>query len=159
VTRPWRERLQKAANVLRADGHEEEALDVEAVLAPGAWNWLRETKSTKGELPPLPLTMDRRLKDALAKAAEDKGAVPSAIVVEGFQAFLDGRFVPPRVRQARGRAGYVKTTMTVTVPQDLRDEVSAAIPQVAEEAGYRITLSSIAIEWLMEELGVERPLD
>jgi hypothetical protein len=158
VTRPWRERLQKAANVLRADGHEEEALDVEAVLAPGAWNWLRETES-KGGLSPLPLTMDKRLRDALASAAEDKGAVPSAVVAERFQAFVDGEFVPPRVRQTRGSAHYSKTTMTVTVPKDLRAQVSAKIPQVAEEAGYRITLSSIAIEGLLDELGVERPAD
>ncbi|WP_086732932.1 hypothetical protein [Streptomyces glaucescens] len=158
MTRPWRDRLQKAANVLRADGHEEEALDVEAVLAPGAWNWLRETES-KGELSPLPLTLDRRLKDALAKAAEDKGAVPSNVVVEGFRAFLDDDFVPPRVVAVRGSAHYSKTTMTVTVPKDLREQVSAKIPQVAEEAGYRITLSSIAIEWLLDQLGVERPAD
>jgi hypothetical protein len=49
--------------------------------------------------------------------------------------------------------------MTVTVPKELRAEVSARIPAVQDKAGYRITLSSIAVEWLMEELGVERPLD
>jgi hypothetical protein len=159
VSRPWRDRLKTAAALLRRDGQEEAARDVEAVLAPGGWNWLRETEATQSEVVSLPLTMDRRLKDAIAKAAEDTGTVPSAAVAEGFRAFLEGRFVPPRVQQARGRAGYSKTTMTVTVPKQLRAEVSARLPQVVEEAGYRITLSSIAIEWLMEELGVERPLD
>jgi hypothetical protein len=151
--------LKTAAELLRNDGHEEAARDVEAVLAPGGWNWLRETEPTQSEMVPLPLTMDRRLKDALAKAAEDTGTVPSAAVAEGYRAFLEGRFVPPRVQRSRGSAGYSKTTMTVTVPKELRAEVSARIPAVQDKAGYRITLSSIAVEWLMEELGVERPLD
>lgn len=158
VTRPWRERLQKAANVLRADGHEEEALDVEAVLAPGAWNWLREIEPTQGGVVKMPLTMDVRLKNAIAQAAEDRSSVPSAVVAEGFRAFLSGEFVPPRVVRAAGN-GYSKTTMTVTVPRGLRDQVAAKIPQVAEEAGYRITLSSIAVEWLLDQLGVERLQD
>jgi hypothetical protein len=171
VSRPWRDRLKTAADLLRAAGHDKAvqgdaevagayasaARDVEAVLAPGGWNWLRETEGTQAEMVSLPLTMDRRLKNLLAKAAEDTGTVPSAAVAEGYRAFLEGRFVPPRVQQTRGDAGYSKTTMTVTVPKALRAEVSARIPQVAEEAGYRITLSSIALEWLMDELGVDRP--
>lgn len=158
MTRPWRDRLKNAATVLRADGHEEEARDVEAVLAPGAWNWLRESESTKDDLSPLPLTLDRRLKDALARAAEDKGAVPSVVVVEGYEAFLSGDFIPPQTTRTRS-VGYSKTTMTVTVPKDLRDQVTRMIPRVQEEAGYRITLSSIALEWLLDQLGVERPKD
>jgi hypothetical protein len=154
-----RDRLKTAAELLRTDGHHEAAMDVEAVIAPGGWTLLRDTKSTGAEVVSFPMTMDKRLKDALVAAAQDTGTVLSNAVAEGWRAFLDGRFVPPRVRQVRGRAGYVKTTMTVTVPQDLRNEVSARIPQVVQEVGYRITLSSIAVEWLMEELGVERPLD
>lgn len=159
MTRPWRERLKNAATVLRADGHDEEARDVEAVLAPGAWSWLRETESTKDGLSPLALTLDRRLKNALAAAAEDMGAVPSTVVVEGYRAFLAGEFVPPRIVAVRGKGTYDKTTMTVTVPKELRAQVSAMIPQVVDEVGYRVTLSSIALEWLLDQLGVERPKD
>jgi len=173
VSRPWRDRLKTAAELLRAAGHDkavqgeqdvagayaDAARDVEAVLAPGGWNWLRETESTQGEMVSLPLTMDRRLKDAIAKAAEDTGTVPSAAVAEGYRKFLAGEFVPPEVKLTRGRAGYSKTTMTITVSKQLRAEVSARLPQAVEKAGYRITLSSLAIEWLLDELGVERPAD
>ncbi|MFF1298111.1 MULTISPECIES: hypothetical protein [unclassified Streptomyces] len=187
MSRPWRDRLKTAAELLRtvadekaaqgaaeaaqgndkaarrhstdANAFEEAAMDVEAVLAPGGWNWLRETQATQSEMASMGLTIDRRLKDALSKAAEDTGTMPSAAVVKGFQAFVEGRFVPPEVKQTRGSAGYSKTTLTVTFPKALQAEVRARIPQVAEKAGYRITLSSIAIEWLLEELGVERPSD
>lgn len=157
MTRTWRERLKAAAAKLRTYGEEEDALAIDAVLAPGGWTRLRETEASKSETAPLPLTMDRRLKAALMKAADERGAMPSDVVADGYRAFLEGRFVPPRVQ--RGGAGYSKTTLTVTVPQGLRDEVRDRIPAVQDEAGYRITLSSIAIEWLMEELGVQRPLD
>ncbi|MFJ4473197.1 hypothetical protein ACIP2X_37685 [Streptomyces sp. NPDC089424] len=159
MARPLRDRLKTAAELLRTDGHPDAAMDVEAVLAPGGWTLLRDTKPSGTDVVSMPFTMDKRLKDALMAAAQDTGTVLSAAVVEGWEAFLAGEFVPPKVRQVRGAAGYSKTTLTVTVPEELRDRVSARIPQVMEEAGYRITLSSIGVEWLMEELGVERPLD
>jgi regulator of protease activity HflC (stomatin/prohibitin superfamily) len=173
VSRPWRDRLKTAAELLRtasddkagqgdekaASAYADAARDVEAVLAPGGWNWLRETEATQSEMVSMGLTMDKRLKNALSAAAENTGTVPSAAVVKGYQAFLEGRFVPPRVQSTRGSAGYSKTTLTVTFPKSLQAEVRARIPQVEEAEGYRITLSSIAIEWLMDELGVERPLD
>jgi hypothetical protein len=134
-------------------------MDVEAVLVTGGWTMLRDAKGSGSEVVSLALTMDKRLKQDLVDAAEATGTVLSNAVTEGLRAFLADEFVPPRVQQARGRAGYSKTTMTVTVPQELRDQVNAHIPTVAEDAGYRITVSSIAVEWLMEELGVERPLD
>jgi ATP-dependent Clp protease ATP-binding subunit ClpA len=162
VARPHRDRLKTAAQLLRSDGHEEAALDVEAVIAPGGWTLIRESGPTQTDVVSLPLTMDRRLKERIVEAAQATGTVLSISAAEGCRAFLrddDDRFVPPRVVQVRGSAGYSKTTLTVTLPESLRDEVRKALPAAISEAGYRITLSSIVIEWLLEELGVQRPLD
>jgi hypothetical protein len=158
VARPLRERLKNAAALLRADGHEEAALDVEAVAAPGGWTLIRETQPTQSDVVSLPLTLDRRLKERIVKAGEATGTVLSNVATEGLQAFKEGRFVPSRVQQSRG-TGYSKTTLTVTIPQGLRDEVRAMLPAAIQDAGYRITVSSIVLEWLLEELGVERPAD
>jgi ATP-dependent Clp protease ATP-binding subunit ClpA len=155
VARPHRDRLKTAAQLLRSEGHEEAALDVEAVIAPGGWTLIRESGPTQTDVVSLPLTMDRRLKERIVEAAQATGTVLSNSATEGLRAFLAGDFVPPRVVQVRGSAGYSKTTLTVTLPESLRKALPAAI----SEAGYRITLSSIVIEWLLEELGVERPLD
>ena len=156
--RSLHDRLSAAAAKLRGYGDDDDALSVEAVAAPKGWVLLQreEQAGASASSSSVPLTLDRALKAALVKAAKDTDTVFSACAEEGVKAFLAGEFTPPRT-PARSGAGYSKTTLTITLPDALREEVRRVSPGRSEEAGYRITESSVALSWLLSELGVRRP--
>jgi hypothetical protein len=79
------------------------------------------------------------------------------ILREPVRKFLAGEFTPPETPSRPPGKGYSKTTLSVTFPETLREEVRAVLPDRSKQAGYRITESSIALSWLLSELGVSRP--
>ncbi|MFF1444088.1 hypothetical protein [Streptomyces sp. NPDC058295] len=159
MPRPIRERLKTAADLLQQTGHDDEAADVRAILAPGGWSLLRAQTAELGSASNLPIYMPKSLKGALVAAAADLGVSLSAVVRDGFQAVVDGQWVPPKTPLNRGRdrkpAGP-SANLNVRVPDALRQQVEPMLPSLKSELGYRVSLASIAISWMCDELGVER---
>ena len=88
------------------------------------------------------------------------GVSLSVVVAEGYQAVLDGEWMPPKVQRDRTRdSGYVRSVLNVRLDNALREQVRELLPQLTESAGYRVTESSIATFWMLEEFGIERPSD
>jgi hypothetical protein len=150
VSSPLRDRLKTAADLLRQDGHEEHAADVEAVLAPGGWTLLRANDSGTSSKN-LPLTMNKDWRDALKAKASELGVSLGAVVADGFNAVLAGEWTPPKVKRTSG----TKVVLNVRVDDALQEHVGKQATRLTKEAGYRVTKSSIAIAWMAEELGVD----
>lgn len=161
MTRPIRpEALALAAQQLDQGGHTESAALVREVAAPDGWKRLRAASfaDLSQSSSNLPLTVDESLKFKIRAAALKMDVALSTVVAEGYQAVLDGEWVPPQVRRNRSRdSEYVKSVLNVRLGNELREQVRAKLPELTEAAGYRVTESSIAVSWLLEEFGLERP--
>lgn len=156
VASDLRTRLKKAAAQLKADGHSELSASVEAVLAPGGWSKLRAEAGT-ASASNLPLFMPESLREALKTAADDKDVSLGALVTEGFRAAAEGRWTPPApVRAKRGAlAGQRQVNLNVRVDDIARADLEEKLPVLSQEVGGKLSLTSVAIAWLREELGVE----
>lgn len=153
VTRPMRDRLTIAAGLLRQDGHDEAAADVEAVLAPGGWTLLRAKDSgSSSTTKNLPLTIDKDWRDALKTKAAELGVSLGAVVADGFNAVLAGDWMPPKLKSTPTAN---KVVLNVRVDEALQNRIGEQTNRLSAEVGYRVTRSSIAIGWMAEELGVE----
>ena len=153
VPRPMRDRLLTAAQRLDEAGYPTEAADVRAVAAPGGWTMLRAkdtTEKTAGTN--LPLTIDRDLRDQLKAKADEFGVTLGSVVADGFRKVVAGEWMPPRL--ARSSTAN-KVVLNVRVDDSLRKQVDAIKDRLSQEAGYRVTQSSIAIAWMAEELGAD----
>lgn len=163
VTRPIRpEELTLAAQQLDEAGHAASASLVREVAAPDGWKRLRaaahsDMSQTSSNLP---LSVDESLKFKIRAEALKMHVSLSVVVAEGYQAVLDGEWMPPQVRRSRSReTEYVKSVLNVRLSNDLREQVRAMLPELTQTAGYRVTESSIAVSWMLEEFGLERPGD
>ena len=138
------------------------ALDVDAMLAPRGWVILRDSDEA-AVLAQLSLTITRALREAL-KSAEAEFATPlGPLADQGFRAALDG-WLPPKTLTRRSRTAQEsaskaneRAVLQIEVNAALRKQVLEQLPQMTERAGYRVTLSSIALSWISEQLGVDRP--
>jgi hypothetical protein len=180
VTHPIRARLAEGSKLLKsvaaskdlapekAAGLKELAVDIDAVLAPRGHLMLRESGQRKAGVnsagtSPLSLTVTRSLKDALKQAEAEFASPLATLAEEGFRAALDG-WLPPETVKTLSRSAQEKaarqserTVLQLQVDDALRKQVERAIPALTERAGYRVTLSSIAISWMADQLGVQRP--
>ena len=153
MPRPMRDRLLTAAQRLDEAGYPTEAADVRAVAAPGGWTMLRAkdtTEKTAGTN--LPLTIDRDLRDQLKAKADEFGVTLGSVVADGFRKVVAGEWMPPRL--ARSSTAN-KVVLNVRVDDSLRKQIDAIKDRLSQEAGYRVTQSSIAIAWMAEELGAD----
>jgi len=163
VTSDLRSRLKKAAAQLKADGHPELASSVETVLAPGGWTKLRASAgagsaSEAGKTVPFPIYMPEVLRAALKKAADDKDVASlGTLVSDGFRAAAEGRWTPPEEAWTPP-AGQARVNLNVRVDAAARAALEAALPRLVESTGRRLSVTSVAIDWLLEELGVEDQL-
>ncbi|MFJ8727737.1 hypothetical protein [Streptomyces sp. NPDC093269] len=167
-SRPQRAHLQIAADRLREAGtrlndpaYAESAGQVEAFLLPGAWTALRaesgqgkpragDTQTVTVEVP------SEAIKQALLKAAPEKDAESlSKVAEEGYQAFLKGRWMPPRKMQAPPGSKNARIVVNLTIDKELRRQVRELLPVRSQEAGYRIYEATIALYWLTEEFGID----
>lgn len=158
MARPVHKELALAAERLAANGHQDSAAVVRAVAAPGGWTLLRSRRgddTEKRASSNLTLTMSTELKEAIVDAADDFSVVLSAIAADGFRAVIAGEWRPAKTPRTRGGT---KTVLNVTIDEELSQQVQELLDGgLSQEAGYRITRSSIAIGYIAEELGVDRP--
>jgi hypothetical protein len=165
VTRPRitadtaRARLTAAAETLRTSrtkAHKDAAEAIDAVLAPGGWRLLRpKDAGTTGTN--LALGMDQGLKAALVAAAEERNAVLSEDVSEGFRRFLAGQWTPDKPRRATRNSGATtsRTNLNVRPDGELRERVREHLPAASAQAGWRITETHVAIGWLLHHYGID----
>jgi hypothetical protein len=160
VARPIRDRLKTAAELLETAGHDDYAADIRAVLAPAGWTLLRSEPGTGSKDVNVPMGIRSSLKASLVMAADEIGVSLSAVARDGLRAVVEGRWMPPQKLTdrtvSRGKPDPLKN-LNVRVPEDLRDQVRSMLPELTERAGYRVTVSSILVPWLAEELGVDVP--
>jgi len=159
VARPTREQLALAADRLDASGYPDSASVVRSVIEPGGWNLLSESSQQSSNLA---LTVDEKLKFDLRAAALKLQVSLSLVAEEGYQAVLDGLWVPHSAQSGGKRtrdAHYVRSVLNVRVSNDLRERVREVLPELSERVGFKVTESSIAVQWMMDELGVSRPED
>jgi hypothetical protein len=148
-----RDRLLTAAQRLENAGHPDSAADVRAVAAPGGWTMLRAkdtTESTAGTN--LALTIDKDLRDQLKAKADEFGVTLGSVVADGFRRVLDGEWLPPKLAPG---ATANKVVLNVRVDDSLRKQIDARKLELSQQAGYRVTQSSIAIAWMAEDLGAD----
>jgi hypothetical protein len=138
---------------LRAESAYDSAAAVDAVLAPRGYMHLQERRNSASNMA---LTMNEELNRALRAEALEFGVILSDLAEEAFRKVLDGEWVPPKKTRARVRSG-TKKVLNVRVDDELRQTVRQMLPQLNEDAGYRITESQIALSYMCEELGIERP--
>lgn len=174
VTHPIRARLVAGSEFLKSAAASEDiapdvaaglqsiATDIDAILAPRGDRMLREGVAT-GPTSALSLTITKALKDAF-KSAEAEFAVPlGALAEEGFRAALGG-WLPPKTLKRRSRTAQEaaakateRAVLQLQVDDALRKQVEKVLPKLTKKAGYPVTLSSIAISWIADQLGVDRP--
>lgn len=155
--------LRESGNEASADAalqRAEEAFDsaaaVDAVLAPRGYVLLKNTE-VLGATGKLTLSLAKTLKDALTVAGAEFGVVFSGLVEEAYQKVRDGEWVPPQsVRAPKGTAGGA-AVLNVAINEELRRQVRAMLPELSAQAGYRVTEGGIAVSYICDQLGIERP--
>jgi hypothetical protein len=174
VTHPARARLIEGNKLLKsvaasadlepaeAERLQEFALDVDAMLAPRGWVILRDSDEA-AVLAQLSLTITRALREALKSAEAEFWTPLGALADQGLQAALDG-WLPPKTLVRRSRTAqeaatkaHERAVLQIEVNAALRRQVLGQLEQMTERAGYRVSLSSIAISWIADQLGVDRP--
>jgi hypothetical protein len=152
VSDSLRDRAAAGAAKLKRYGDHEEAAAIEAFLAPGGWVKLRDSEN-RGELVHVSFSMSAALKAALEKASDELASPLPALAEQAYRAVLETDWRPPRIgRTPRER----KAVLNFKVDAALRSRVREALVRLTEEAGYRVTESSVVVSWMCEELGVDR---
>ncbi|MFK0288265.1 hypothetical protein ACIQVL_48510 [Streptomyces sp. NPDC090499] len=152
-----RERAARGVAKLKQYGDHDEASAIEAFLARGGWVHLRDTEERAG-LSHISYTVPEQLKLALQEASKEFGWPLPAVAEAGYRAVLETGWRPPSIgRRATPNRGK-RTTINFDISADLRHRVQQQLPRLTEEAGYRISESSIAVSWMCEELGVDQGL-
>lgn len=153
VPSTMRDRLLTAAQRLEDAGHPDSAADVRAVAAPGGWTMLRARDTAESAAGTnLALTIDRDLRDQLKAKADEFGVTLGSVVADGFRRVVAGEWLPLKLAPT---STANKVVLNVRVDDGLRKQVDAIKDRLTQEAGYRVTQSSIAIAWMAEDLGVD----
>lgn len=174
VTHPTRARLTAGSKLLKnvaasgeisdevAAGLRDTAAGIDAILAPRGWTQLRDSDEA-ATLAQLSLTITKALRDALKSAEAEFAAPLGPLADEGFRAALNG-WLPPETLKRRARTAQEaaskateRAVLQIEVNAALRKRVLDELPSLSERAGYRVSLSSIAISWIADQLGVDRP--
>lgn len=145
-----------------ASGLQDVASDIDALLGRHGHVLIQES-TPAGALVALSLTITKALREAL-KGAEAEFAVPlAALTEEGFRAAMSG-WLPPQALKRKSRTAQQKAAkaseravLQLKVDEALRNEVQRQLPALSKRAGYPVTLSSIALGWIADQLGVDRP--
>ncbi|MFD0509368.1 hypothetical protein ACFQ0G_53680 [Streptomyces chiangmaiensis] len=130
------------------------AAAIDLVLEPGGPDMLKEPRS------PLALTMTKDLRAKLEQAFEDFDTTKDALADEALLAVLNGDWLPPETVRTRSRDAEKtrsRTVLNVSVDEDLRGRLGKErLAELSREAGYPVSLSSIIISWMTEEMGISR---
>jgi len=95
----------------------------------------------------------------LAAAIREQLALVDAdlrgLVEEGFTKVLAGSWKPFKIPKAAKGSDYERDLLPVRVNGALVEEIRTRCPQLKQELGYRVTPPTIAIDYLISELGLE----
>ncbi|MGV9891646.1 hypothetical protein [Streptomyces sp. NPDC003395] len=149
-----RARATSAVAKLKQHGDHDEAAAIESLLGPGGYKLLQRTETR--EPSPLSLTIPVTLKQALVEAADEFDVVLDALAEEAYSKVLAGEWLPPHALGYKRGAG-AKTTLQVFVDSGLRHEVQGRLGELTDQAGFKVTETSIALLYVCAELGVEQP--
>lgn len=149
-----RDRLKTAAAFLREAEQYDSAAAVEAVLAPRGYRLLEEKR---GGASPLTLSMTEYLKQALVAAGAEFDVVFSGLAEEAYTAVVERGWVPPKAPRVRRGTGGSRAVLNVSIDAELRKRVQAMLPALSKKAGYEVLESNIALTYICDELGVQRP--
>jgi hypothetical protein len=149
-----RELLTPVPQILREAGHPERAEALEAVLAPGGWKALQQEGVFTTNVP---LTIRASLRKAIEEASEKSPKTQnlSRLVAEGYEAVLDGSWVPPKALGPRPMApGDSRVVLNVTLDDALRRRLRGEFARLKDELGYKVTEGGTAVAYLRHRLGI-----
>ena len=157
VTRPLREQLAETETFLRASGKPEFAHAVKTILAPHGWAILRDSAPLAAESAQLPITLSSQAKALFQDSARAFDTSLNDLAGQALEKVLTSDWLPePVTKSAPGSVKDSKTTLTVRVPTDKLSAVRERLPELKARAGYRVTLASIIVGWMSEELGIDQ---
>lgn len=149
-----RARLTVLADRLHTGGDKDLAEAVDAVLAPRGWELLRKPEKPTAADRNMAIAMNKTVKEAIYRMAEEAGENLARVVEEGFRQFIAGEFTPSKpLRSVRG-SQTAKENLNIRPSDQLRDEVQALCPARSQELGWQVTPGLVAAAWLYEEYGI-----
>lgn len=96
-----------------------------------------------------------RLAAAFRKQLATVDADMRRLIEEGYTKVLSGAWRPYEIPKAAQGSDYERDILPVRVDGALIDQVRAKCPELKQELGYRVTPPTIAIDYLISELGLE----
>ena len=139
---------QAAVDYLRTQGKTDMADAVEVVL-----EYATAPTPQYGDSA-MSLFVDRVFRDHVKRAAEDAQVELTVTVLEGFEKFLAGTWVPPQPERMAKGSKPDKVSMSVRAPADLVERVDARAEEFAREQGwslargYKLNARQVAIAYL-----------
>lgn len=107
------------------------------------------------ELAQVQLQLPPRLARAIRKKLDVVDVDLPGLVEEGYRKVLDGSWKPLRIPKAAKGSDYVRESISPRVDPGLLEQVRAKCPALKQELGYPVTAPTIAIDYLISELGLE----
>ncbi|MGW0948454.1 hypothetical protein ACWD4O_38690 [Streptomyces sp. NPDC002623] len=149
-----RARLTVLADRLHTGGDNDLAEAVDAVLAPRGWELLRKPEKVTAADRNMAIAMNKTVKAAIYRMAEEAGENLARVVDEGFRQFIAGAFVPAKPLRSVRNSQTVKENLNIRPSDQLRDGVQALCPARSQELGWTVTPGLVAAAWLYEEYGI-----
>lgn len=146
--------VEMAIESLRSRGAVRQAEAVQTVLdyaltAAGQ----AEARSAQGGDPNVAIPIDFKLHNRAYAASTNL----TADVLEGWEAFLSGEFVPERPQRAAHGAGQAKSVLNVRAPKVKVAEVEAAADRMVADKGwpttrgYKLNARQVAVQWIARQ--------
>lgn len=88
-----------------------------------------------------------------AVEAADEDVSLDRLAEDGFRAALAGEFMPPRIPRTIGEGEEGDRRLNVWVDAALYEELRRFLPVLSQKAGYQVSASSVAMEWMKRQLG------
>jgi hypothetical protein len=149
-----RELLTPVPQILREAGHLERAEAMEAVLAPGGWKELQQEGVFTTNVP---LSIRASLRKAIEETSKKspKTRNLSRLVAQGYEAVLDGSWVPPKASGPQPMApGDSRVILNVVLDDALRRRLRREFDRLRGELGYKVTEGGTAVAYLRHRLGI-----
>jgi hypothetical protein len=106
------------------------------------------------------LDVPEEFRDFVRDAEKAGGPAASLVLRDGFAAFLDGSWTPPKPPRAPRGQRVTKIRMVAQVNEEIRDQVDkrGKDPELAGERGYRLNAQQVAIAALLDAYRVPERL-
>ncbi|MFE1949950.1 hypothetical protein ACFW9D_05710 [Streptomyces sp. NPDC059524] len=157
-----RAHIELGAAKLRAGGDPQIADTLEALLQPYGYRLLvvdrAPARDGQNDMN-LAISVAEPLRAAILAEADRTESNLSAVLTDGLQRALDGKWTPPPASRARRNSGIVKVNLNVPVDADTLKSLRAKLPEMTGRLGYKVTPPQIALSWLVQEFGLEEQLN